>query len=303
MPGIQAQLPAIPWASLSHIFMMGNGKGGVGKTSTTANAGGKAARSGLKTLIIDLNAQGNIARELGYKKAEWNDGGAALSQALKDGTPLVPRENVRPNLDVVIGGPELGDKFLIHFHTLIATEGPQVYLRLLMCLLPIAHLYQIVIIDTPPENPSLQRLGLCASRWLVIPVKSDGGAEDGLAQIGSEFAYVRWTSSLNPHVELLGVLLFDTGRNFTGIHKDVRKQVQLVLGEDAHMFANIVGHTEKVARIVRQRGLLISELNERRQAGDKTIPEAVEGVYTDYEEFTEEMFGRALELRKDAEPA
>jgi len=298
-PDIRAQLPAIPWASLSHIFMFGNGKGGVGKSSVSANAAGKAARSGLRTLIIDCNAQGNIARELGYKKAEWNDGGAGLLESLRTGTPLVPRENVRENLDVVVGGAALGDEFGIFFHTLLAKEGPHAYLRLLMCLLPIAHKYQIIVLDTPPENPSLQRLALSAARWLVIPVKSDGGAEDGLAQIGLEFSYVKFVSQINPHIELLGVLLFDTGRKYTGIHADVRRQVQKVLGEEAHMFKHLIGHTESVARLVRKRGLLVAELAARRAGGDRSIPETVEGLAGDYEGFTEEMFARALELRKE----
>jgi cellulose biosynthesis protein BcsQ len=291
---------AIPWARLSHIFMFGNGKGGVGKSSTTANVAGKAARSGLRTLVIDCNAQGNIARELGYKKADWNDFGAGFLESLRTGRPLAPRENVRENLDVIMGGPHLGDEFGIFFHTLLAKEGPGAYLRLLQCLLPIAHNYQIIAVDTPPENPSLQRLALAASRWLVIPVKSDGGAEDGLAQIGLEFSYVKFRSQLNPHVSLLGVLLFDTGRNYSGIHADVRRQVQRVLGEEAHMFKHIIGHTESVARLARKRGMLVSELAAMRQGGDRTIPETVESLHSDYEGFTEEMFARALELRKEA---
>ncbi|MEU5959515.1 AAA family ATPase [Streptomyces sp. NPDC047525] len=299
-PDAQAQQPGIPWAALSHIFMFGNGKGGVGKSSVSANAAGKAARSGLRTLIIDCNAQGNIARELGYKRAEWNDGGAGLLESLRTGAPLTPRENVRENLDVVMGGPALGDEFGIFFHTLLAKEGPHAYLRLLMCLLPIANRYQIIILDTPPENPSLQRLALSASRWLVIPVKSDGGAEDGLAQIGLEFSYVKFVSQINPHIALLGVLLFDTGRTYTGIHADVRRQVQKVLGEEAHMFKHLIGHTESVARLVRKRGLLVQELAERRANGDRSIPETAEGLSADYEGFTEEMFARALELRKEA---
>ncbi|WP_372352416.1 ParA family protein [Streptomyces sp. KL116D] len=299
-PDAYAQQPGIPWEALSHIFMFGNGKGGVGKSSVSANAAGKAARSGLRTLIIDCNAQGNIARELGYKRAEWNDGGAGLLEALRTGAPLTPRRNVRENLDVVMGGPALGDEFGIFFHTLLAKEGPHAYLRLLMCLLPIAHEYQIIILDTPPENPSLQRLALSASRWLVIPVKSDGGAEDGLAQIGMEFSYVKFVSQINPHIALLGVLLFDTGRTYTGIHADVRRQVQKVLGEEAHMFKHLIGHTESVARLVRKRGLLVQELVERRANGDRSIPETAEGLAADYEGFTEEMFARALELRKEA---
>lgn len=299
-PDVHAQQPGIPWGTLSHIFMFGNGKGGVGKSSVSANAAGKAARSGLRTLIIDCNAQGNIARELGYKRAEWNDGGAGLLESLRTGAPLRPRENVRENLDVVMGGPALGDEFGIFFHTLLAKEGPHAYLRLLMCLLPIANRYQIIILDTPPENPSLQRLALSASRWLVIPVKSDGGAEDGLAQIGLEFSYVKFISQINPHIALLGVLLFDTGRTYTGIHADVRRQVQKVLGEEAHMFKHLIGHTESVARLVRKRGLLVQELAERRVNGDRSIPETAEGLSADYEGFTEEMFARALELRKEA---
>ncbi|MGW6145261.1 ParA family protein [Streptomyces sp. NPDC055140] len=299
-PAASQQLPQIPWASLSHIFMFGNGKGGVGKSSVSANAAGKAARNGLRTLIIDCNAQGNIARELGYKRAEWNDGGQGLLESLRNGTPLRPQRNVRENLDVVMGGPALGDEFGIFFHTLLAKEGPHAYLRLLYCLLPIAHEYQIIVLDTPPENPSLQRLALATARWLVIPVKSDGGAEDGLAQIGMEFSYVRFVSQLNPYVELLGVLLFDTGRTYSGIHADVRRQVQKVLGEEAHMFKHLIGHTESVARLVRKRGLLVQELADKRREGDRSVPETAEGLAADYEGFTDEMFTRALELRKEA---
>ncbi len=43
-----------------------NGKGGVGKTSLTANLAGLAALSGWRVLAVDLDPQGNLGRDLGY---------------------------------------------------------------------------------------------------------------------------------------------------------------------------------------------------------------------------------------------
>ena len=46
-------------------IMLFNGKGGVGKTSIAANLAGLAALGGWKVLVVDLDKQGNLARDFG----------------------------------------------------------------------------------------------------------------------------------------------------------------------------------------------------------------------------------------------
>ena len=82
-----------------------NGKGGVGKTSLSANCGGLAAAGGWRVLILDLDPQGNLARDLGYDVADGQD----LLNALITGTEPPLLKDVRPGLDVVPGGPTLAD--------------------------------------------------------------------------------------------------------------------------------------------------------------------------------------------------
>ena len=78
--------------------MVSNGKGGVLKTSLTANVAGLAATSGWRVLAVDLDPQGNLATDLGVL-AE-SDGGAGLLDAVTgtgwrlvlDGATSLPRQ-------------------------------------------------------------------------------------------------------------------------------------------------------------------------------------------------------------------
>lgn len=54
---------------LERVIAVVNGKGGVGKTTITANLGGMLAASGYKVLLIDMDPQGNLAEELGDRKS------------------------------------------------------------------------------------------------------------------------------------------------------------------------------------------------------------------------------------------
>ncbi len=83
-----------------------NGKGGVGKTSLTANIAGHAAEAGWRTLVVDLDAQGDLGEDLGYSHDGDSDDGLGLHDAVLRGSPLDVIANVRgrERLDAVAGG-------------------------------------------------------------------------------------------------------------------------------------------------------------------------------------------------------
>ena len=84
-----------------------NGKGGVLKTTLTANIGGLLAHSGYHVLLVDLDPQGNLAEDLGYTETSTDDEGAALARGLIVGGDIEVVKDVRPNLDVLPGGTKL----------------------------------------------------------------------------------------------------------------------------------------------------------------------------------------------------
>ena len=90
---------------IPNTILVTDGKGGVGKTSLVANIAGLAAASGWHTLAIDLDPQGNLARDLGV--LDEADDGTNLHHTITNRAALEPLRDVRPGLDLAPGGPAL----------------------------------------------------------------------------------------------------------------------------------------------------------------------------------------------------
>src|SRR3954452_3464815 len=198
-----------------------NGKGGGGKTSLVANLAGLYAGGGYKVLVIDLDPQGNVGNDLGYIGAGRSDDGEALVSAISTGHAIIPLTDVRPNLDVACGGEQLEE-----LSDALETGHGGGVTALAASLAQIAEDYDLVLIDCPPGNKPLQRLGLVAARWLVIPTKSDDGSRLGLSKVARLFTELR--GETNPWLELLGVALFGVGSTATRVQNAVRAD----LGQD-----------------------------------------------------------------------
>jgi len=102
-------IPHVDRSALRRTIAVLNGKGGVGKTSLTANLSGLFADAGYRVLAIDLDPQGNLGNDLGYLGAGLGDGGAGLVVAGSTGVAPIILRDVRPRLDVVVGGESLHD--------------------------------------------------------------------------------------------------------------------------------------------------------------------------------------------------
>ncbi|MDQ0808746.1 chromosome partitioning protein [Streptomyces sp. B3I7] len=252
------ETPPIDRSALARSYVVANGKGGVGKTTLASNFAGLVAADGGSVLLIDVNGQGNVGRDLGYRKSVIDDEGAAFAEALRTGAPLLPATGVRENLDVIVGGQHIGTVPDMLAATYRMRQHRQA-LALAVCLAPIADRYDLVVIDSAPENPPLQQLALSAARWMIAPTKSDPASiNDGLGSISRQFRLVR--TSVNPTLELLGVVLFGSGSASTQIHRNARKWVAEELGADAYLFDTIVRHSEAVGQDARSHGRLVHEL-------------------------------------------
>jgi cellulose biosynthesis protein BcsQ len=233
-----------------------NGKGGVGKTSLTANLGGLIAAAGYRVLLCDLDRQGNLARDLGIKNDPRNDLGRSMFVAATTGAPLAPVENVRPNLDVIPGGKVIGEMAGALYSR--AIRGESVDTAVEQALAPLAGNYDLILLDCPPGEETVQRMALTTSEYVVIPTKSDAASLDGLVEVSELFAAVRQSS--NPYVQLLGVVLFGTGVTSKRIAADTRKAVARDLGNPDLVFDARIRHVEAAAVNTRDVGRLVHEV-------------------------------------------
>lgn len=252
-----------------------NGKGGTLKTSTVANMAGLCAAAGYKTLVIDLDPQGdgNLGTDLGYNALGLTDKGRSLAMALAfDAPPTILRE-VRPNLDVICGGKEL-EKAV---PTLMTMSADVSRFRLLQVLAPFAADYNLVFIDTPPGNKVLQEMALTTVRYAYIPTRSDSASiDEGVGHIAESFAAVKTES--NPDLTLLGAII--TATTFRGEtekeDKDgqmqtvpatarfvrVRERIEAILGQAAPVYRTHVRYVEAAADDARDGGQLAHELEQ-----------------------------------------
>ena len=187
---------------IKNAIMVMNGKGGVLKTTLTAQIAGLAAASGWRVLAVDLDQQANLSRDLGY--TQRSDGGAGLFAAVQGERPLLPVTDVRPNLDVVAGGPELVK--LYRYLDLERSAQPLAgFDHLERALRQVAGPYQLIVIDSPPGGEVIHLEAMAACRGVVIPTQPDQGSIDGLATVFRRLAEVR--QGPNPALEVLGVAL------------------------------------------------------------------------------------------------
>jgi cellulose biosynthesis protein BcsQ len=279
------------------------GKGGVGKTSLAAGIGAMSAASGWRVLMLDLDPQGNLAREFGY--TDRSDGGEALYRSVLLEEPLEVLEGVRPNLDVIAGGPRtrlLADHLLLDSMRSAGVQPPDSLSRLCTVLENVAKPYSLVIIDGPPGQAVIHQIIATLSHFLLVPTTGDSAALDGLSTTLTQIVEAR--SSTNPDLELLGVALMFIPSGATALEREVRADVRRLLGDDVSVFNTTIRQAKKAALDVRRQGIQAYEYEELKslheaahpwyKALDYTTPvrrfsSAASGLAGDYQQLTNEV--------------
>lgn len=297
-----------PMAGLTNTIAFANGKGGVGKTSVTANVAGIAALSGWRILAIDLDPQGNLGNDLGYTQAGDSDNGERLMAAIRDGARLKPIKNVRSGLDAVAGGDHMDGLMTVLAPRLLDETAPATAIA--DAIEPLANDYDLVLLDCPPAGGVLLEAILIATRFLVIPTKRDLGSLHGLVRVARSFANVR--SHENPDLDVLGVALFDFARQDTRILADTQERLERNLSGAAPVFETVVRNARKASTDMRRDGLLAFEYEEaaaaalRSRVADRVwekpyqpssngFPKTASGLAEDYQNLTKEILAAFAE--------
>jgi len=193
-----------------------NQKGGVGKTTTAINIATAMAATGWRTLLIDLDPQGNASTGLGIPSSLRDRTSYDL---LIEGVPVeeccvgtsIPRLDVVP-ATVDLSGAEL---------ELVAEEGRASKLRDALR----AHRgHDICFIDCPPSLGLLTLNALTAADTLLVPLQCEFFALEGLSQLLQTVERVQ--GGFNPDLGIVGVVLtmFDRRNRLTDqVAEDVRE--------------------------------------------------------------------------------
>lgn len=187
---------------MAHIIAITNQKGGVGKTTTAINLSACLAEKGKKTLLVDLDPQGNATSGLGIDKTSLKKN---LYDCLIEQAPMeeVVQQTVMKKLFLVPATMDVAGAAV----ELVTMEEREYRLKqaLQSYLKDMKKPYDYVVIDCPPSLGLLTLNALAASDFVLIPVQCEFYALEGLAQLMQTVDMVR--DNLNADLQLLGLLM------------------------------------------------------------------------------------------------
>lgn len=243
--------------ALARVVSVINGKGGVLKTSIVANVAGCLAAAGMRVLVVDFDVSGNLKLDFGLVGHDADDAGKGTVDAVWYGGRLPVVAEVRAGVDFVFGGRGL-ELLGQMARSTSAEELPtgSVAAEFARRLGEVAEDYDLVLIDCPPGNGELQDAALMASRWVLIPTKTDQASWDGLLGVGPRVKRARRS---NPALSYLGVVVTAHNPTATRVQRNTRARLDEV-GETVPLLDTFIRHSETAAHDCRSRGQLAHEL-------------------------------------------
>lgn len=189
---------------MGKIIAFVNQKGGVGKTTSSINLAASLGLLGKKTLLVDLDPQGNSTTGVGVNKGELENSVYEL---------LVDRVEIRKvvintkfkNLYIIPASINLAgvDMELMEMARNIPEFVPQLQLK--KNLTEIKDLFDYIILDCPPSLGLITTNALAASNSVIIPVQCEFFALEGIMQLLNSIMIAQ--RKLNPTLDIEGVLL------------------------------------------------------------------------------------------------
>jgi chromosome partitioning protein len=194
-----------PPPSRIRVITIANQKGGVGKTTSTVNLGVALALYGLRTLVIDLDPQGNASTALGV---EHTVGTPSVYDALVGESSLgevVHPTTASPKLLCVPATIDLAGAEIELVSVVAREHRLRRAIEAYVHELPPEQRPHYVLIDCPPSLGLLTLNALVAGDEVLIPIQCEYYALEGLGQLLSNIDLVR--AHLNPGLSVRTILL------------------------------------------------------------------------------------------------
>ena len=193
---------------LAKIIAVSNQKGGVGKTTTAVNLSACLGALGKKTLLFDVDPQGNATSGVAIDKSKVKL--SAYDILVEDAkaeqcvltTPYDNLHIIPSSIDLAAAELEI-------------VEKPHREALLKNALLPIKQYYDYIIIDCPPSVGLITANALTVADTFLVPIQCEYYALEGLSQLMSTVRRIK--RQYNPTIDIEGVLLtmYDGRLNLT----------------------------------------------------------------------------------------
>jgi len=213
---------------MSRVIAIANQKGGVGKTTTAINLGASLAVAEQRTLIIDIDPQGNASSGFGVEVGPGDD---TIYDVLVNGRSIqeaVTSKLEFPYLDLV---PSTRDLVGAEIELVRVGERETILRR---ALEPIRDAYDYILVDCPPSLGLLTLNTLAAADSVLIPIQCEFYALEGLSQLLGTVRIVQ--KSLNPRLQIEGVLLTMYDRRLN-LSKQVAAEAREYFGDRVYRTA------------------------------------------------------------------
>ena len=229
-------------------LVFGNFKGGVGKTTNSTMTALELARRGNKTLVVDLDPQGN-ATNLFLKtkqnvEKEMVVFDKTLMAAIRDKQLNEALVSITENLDILASAPDFSlyprymESISDHYNERV------VYLNKL--LQPLRKIYDYIIIDIPPTISLITASALYASDFCVIILQTQERSLQG-AEAFVEYIQKEVIDKFKaPRLDVLGVLPVLL-KNGAPVDLNTLDSAKRVFGEE-NMFSTTIKNMERLKR-------------------------------------------------------
>lgn len=184
---------------MSRTIAIANQKGGVGKTTTAINLAACLAAMHYRTLVVDLDPQGNATSGLGIAADEIQ---ASIYDVLA-GRIALDEAVIDTQWERLQALPATADLAAAEVELVSVDERRENYVQDM--LHEVSETYDYVIIDCPPSLGMLTINALVAADAVLIPVQAEYYALEGLARLLQTIEQVK--RSLNPSLQIEGMVL------------------------------------------------------------------------------------------------